>query len=77
MRICHLDASEDLVWSVAIRCAGTIQETESPGNVAADEDKMNDLSLLRRSFDSDRITEFAESLATSLDRQMKNAFRPE
>ena len=38
---------------------------------------MNDLSLLRRSFDSDRITEFAESLATSLDRQMKNAFRPE
>ncbi len=43
----------------------------------ADEDKMNDLSLLRRSFDSDRITEFAESLATSLDRQMKNAFRPE
>lgn len=38
---------------------------------------MNETSLLRRTFDSDRITEFAESLASSLDRQMKNAYRPE
>lgn len=38
---------------------------------------MKDMSLLRRDFDSDRISEFAEKLATSLDRQMKNAFRPE
>ncbi|QUS37418.1 plasmid partitioning protein RepA [Falsirhodobacter algicola] len=38
---------------------------------------MNEMSLLERSFNSDRISQFAESLAHSLDRQMKNAFRPE
>lgn len=38
---------------------------------------MDEMRFAQRDFDSDRITEFAAKLATSLDRQMKNAFRPE
>lgn len=40
---------------------------------------MNDMSLSqeRRAIDAVRITSFAENLADSLDRQMKNAYKPE
>ena len=63
-----IDSMSDANGDVTLEVSGN----DTGGRVASDEPVK-----VKRKFDASRMTGFADSLATSLDRQMKNAYRPE